>query len=186
MSGINDYYFLLRQMVHANMQVPVYSESTFENSNVDLPCIVFTRDSVLGTQTMSGPSVRTETTTWSCKSKTLEQAEDMRDFLISMLNGYNNGEITVVINSEVDDFDASTGIYSRDISFDVMYGADIRYYNAIIGAGKAGQVAVWEDKYILTGSNAMEITGSDVTFVGDVYFGGNINGNLTSIDGGSF
>jgi len=174
MSGIQEYYYSLRQMVHLNLQVPVYSESTFENSNVDLPCIVFTREGILGTQTMSGPSVRTETTTWSCKSKTIEEAEDMRDFLISILNGYNNGEIQMVINSEIDDFDISTGIYSRDVSFDVVYGADIIYYNAIIGAGKAGQVAVWEDKYILTGSNAMAITGSNISFYGDVFISGSL------------
>ncbi len=142
---------------------------------MDLPCIVFTREGILGTQTMSGPSVRTETTTWSCKAKTIQKAEDMREFLISILNGYNNGEIQIVVNSEIDDFDISTGIYSREVSFDVVYGADIVYYNAIIGAGQPPQVAIWEDKYILTGSNAMGITGSTVTFIGDVIISGSLS-----------
>ena len=176
--AITEYYNNLRQLIHLNLQVPVYSESTFENQNVSLPCIVFSREGTLGSQTMSGPSVLTETVTFSAKAKTIEKAEEMRDFIISILNGYDN-EIQMVINSEVDDFDIETGIYSRDISFDVVYGADIPYRNVVIGEGAASQIALWQDRYILTGSNVMTISGSLVTFTGSIV----VNGDLTVAGG---
>ena len=136
MSGITEYYNNLRQLIHYNLGVPVYSEATFENQNVELPCVVFSRNDTLGTQTMNGPSVRTETVTFSAKAKTIQEADDDRDLIISLLNGYS-AEIQMVLNSEQDDFDISTGIYSRDISFDVTYGADIEYFNPISGNGCA-------------------------------------------------
>ena len=104
MSGIQDYYILLRGLIHNNLQVPVYSEATFENQNVDLPAVVFSREGTLGTQTMNGPSVRTETVTFSAKAKTIQKADDMRDLIIQILNGYS-AEIQIVLNSENDDFD---------------------------------------------------------------------------------
>jgi hypothetical protein len=178
MAGITEYYILLRQLIHNNLQVPVYSESTFENQNVDVPCVVFSRDNTIGTQTMDGPSVRFETVTFDCKAKTIQEAEDMRTYIISLLNGYDS-EIQIVLNSSVDEFDILTGLYSRQISFTVTWNADIEYVQVLTGAGSAGQVSIYKAPYILTGSNAMIITGSNINFAGDV----NISGSLT-IGGG--
>jgi len=182
MSGIQDTYIILRQLIHQALQVPVYSESTFEDSNVELPCVVFTRDATLGTHTMSGPSVRVETVTFDAKAKTAEKAEDMRDFIISVLNGYNNGEIQMVLNSEIDDFDAATAIYSRAISFDVMYGADIVYYNAVVGSGVSGSLAIWTDKYVLSSSNVAPSASYAIT----ASFALNGGGGGTSLVSGAF
>jgi len=173
MAGITEYYNNLRSLIHNNLQVPVYSESTFENQNVELPCVVFSRDNTIGTQTMDGPSVRYETVTFDCKAKTIEKAEEMRTFIISLLNGYDS-EIQIVLDSSVDEFDIITGIYSRQISFTVTWNADIEYVQPVIGAGTANQVAIWKDRYILTGSNVMTITGSNVDFVGNVTVSGSL------------
>src|SRR5574343_1682920 len=174
----SEFYFNLRSYVHYNLEVPVYGESSFQGRNVSYPCVLFTRDGSGGQFSHTGPALRQDVVTFSCKSRVLEEAETMRDTLIEMLDGYSV-ECVIVQDSEVDDFDADTGVYSRDLSFTVLYGADFEYFQPVSGQGTPNQIAVFEKKYVLTGSNAIQITGSNITISGSLTVLGPTNIQVT-------
>jgi hypothetical protein len=114
-------YDFIRELVYKQLQVPVYTETSYANSNVALPCIIFSRtdtNSPFAYMGISPQSVYIDTVKFSIQGKTIEKVEDIRDFLLSLLDGYD-GQIT--LDSETNVFTIETGIYTRDINFKVIY-----------------------------------------------------------------
>jgi hypothetical protein len=111
-------YDFIRALVYQQLQVPVYTESTYTDINLSLPIIVMSRNGTTSLQTMNGPSTFYESLTFDIKGKTIEKVEEIRDFLIALLDGYDN---QLVLRSESDSFDVMYDIYSRAITFGVVY-----------------------------------------------------------------
>lgn len=111
-------YEFIRALVYQQLQVPVYTESTYTNINVPLPLIVMSRNGTTSLQTMNGASTFFESLTFDIRGKTIEKVEEIRDFLIALLEGYDN---QLVLRSETDTFDVVYDIYSRAITFGVVY-----------------------------------------------------------------
>ena len=111
-------YEFIRALVYQQLQVPVYTESTYSNSNVAFPLMVMSRNGTTTLQTMNGPSTFFESLTFDIKGKTIEKVEEIRDFLIALLDGYSN---QLVLRSESNTFDVDNDIYTRAITFGVVY-----------------------------------------------------------------
>ena len=135
-------------MLYQGLNVPVYSESTYETQDTTIPCIVFYREGTTGVQTMNGAGLLTDSVTFSAKGKYIDDVERLRDYIISSLNGYCQ-EVQIAITGETDDFDAINQIYSRDITFDVMYGTN---YTGITGSFGGGTITT--ASYAFTASYA--------------------------------
>jgi hypothetical protein len=111
-------YDFIRALVYQQLQVPVYTESTYENSNIAFPLMVMSRNGTNSLQTMNGPSTFYEFLTFNIKGKTIEKVEEIRDFLIALLDGYSD---QLVLRSESNTFDVDNDIYTRAITFGVVY-----------------------------------------------------------------
>lgn len=111
-------YDFIRELVYQQLQVPVYTESTYAIQDVQMPIIVFYRSSSTSNQTMNGVGVYFDEVVFSIKSKSIEQVEEIRDFLLALLDSY---EAQFTLISESNAFDLSTAIYSRNIGFRVIY-----------------------------------------------------------------
>ena len=111
-------YEFIRRQVHIGLGVPVYTESTYQDSEPSLPCIIFVRNSSTSDQVMEGPGVFFDSIGFSIKAKTMDKREELRDFLIALLDGYDN---QITLKSETANFDLSTAIYSSNVDFDVVY-----------------------------------------------------------------
>lgn len=117
MSPTGSYEFI-RELVYQQLEVPVYTESTYAQSNVSLPVIVFYRTNTTSDQTMNGSGPYTDNIIFSIKTKTIEKAEEIRDFLLALLDSYDN---QLALVSETNDFDLDSAIYTREIGFTAIY-----------------------------------------------------------------
>ena len=111
-------YEFLRRQVYIGLGVPVYTESTYTNSNVPFPVIIFSRRSSKSIQDMQAPAASFDSITFTIKAKTEKKAEDIRDFLIALVNGYDN---QISLTSESNSFDMDLAIYNRSLQFRVIY-----------------------------------------------------------------
>lgn len=111
-------YDFLRTKIYNALAVPVYTEATYTDSNVAFPLIVMSRSSTIGNQTMTSPGVYFDILRFDIKAKTIKKVEDIRDFLIALLDGYDS---QIVLRGENDTFDMNYSIYSRSIEFGVIY-----------------------------------------------------------------
>jgi len=111
-------YEFIRALVYQQLQVPVYTDSTYEQINIALPIMIMSRNGTTSLQTMNGPSTFFESLTFDIKGKTIERVEEIRDFLIALLDGYSD---QLVLQSETNSFDIVHDIYSRAIRFGVIY-----------------------------------------------------------------
>jgi len=111
-------YDFIRELVYQQLEVPVYTESTYQDQNVSLPAIVFSRISTSSSQIMDGSGPYFDNVVFSIKAKTIEKVEEIRDFLLALLDAY---DYQMALASETNDFDINTAIYSRDIVFNVIY-----------------------------------------------------------------
>jgi hypothetical protein len=148
MTQILEFYNSLREMMFQGTGVPCYSEATYETQDVSMPCIVFSRDGTNSSQVMEGASLYTDQITFSCKAKTIDKVEELRDFVISSINGYNN-EISISIVDESDEFDNQNKIYTRDISFNVMYGS-----TGVTTSGSFGSPTITSASYAHTATTS--------------------------------
>jgi len=111
-------YEFIREYVYKQLQIPVYTQTSYANSNVSLPCIIFTRNNTDTIMNMNGAGAYTDAISFAIKAKTIEKVEEYRDFLIALLDGY---ESQISLQSETNDFDIDTAIYTRDVFFNVIY-----------------------------------------------------------------
>lgn len=111
-------YEYIRELVYQQLQVPVYTQATYELQDVNMPVIVFYRSGTTGNQTMNGTGMYFDRVVFSIKAKTIEKVEEIRDFLLALLDSYQ-AQFTLV--GESNDFNLKTSIYSRDIVFNVIY-----------------------------------------------------------------
>ena len=111
-------YEFIRELVHNQLQIPVYTQTSYANSNVSLPCIIFARNSSNTIMNMNGAGAYVDAVSFAIKAKTIEQVEEYRDFLIGLLDGY---DYQISLQSETNDFDIDTAIYTRDVFFNVIY-----------------------------------------------------------------
>lgn len=114
-------YNAIRALVYQQLQVPVYTQSSYANSNIVLPAIIFSRSNTSTTYNymgMDNVNVYTDNVTFSIQDKTIESVETIRDFLIGLLDGY---ESYFALDSETNSFSIETGIYNRDVNFTVIY-----------------------------------------------------------------
>ena len=111
-------YEYIRELVYQQLEVPVYTQTTYQNSNVSLPCIIFSRNNTNTIMNMNGPGAYNDNISFAIKAKTIEAVEEYRDFLISLLDGY---ESQITLQSETNDFNIDLAIYTRDVFFNVIY-----------------------------------------------------------------
>lgn len=111
-------YEFIREYVYKQLQIPVYTQTSYANSNVSLPCIIFARNNTNTIMTMNGAGAYTDGISFAIKAKTIEKVEEYRDFLIGLLDGY---EAQISLQSETNDFNIDTAIYTRDVFFNVIY-----------------------------------------------------------------
>lgn len=111
-------YEFIRALIYQQLQVPVYTEATYTNSNVSLPVIVMSRSNTTSNQTMNSPGVYFDSVSFDIKAKTIEKVEDIRDFLIALIDGYDD---QIVLRGENDTFDMNYSIYSRRVEFGIIY-----------------------------------------------------------------
>jgi len=143
----------LRQLVQNSLQIPVYPVTSPQDSTY--PFIVYSRRGGIGTMTMSGPSYRKETYTYGIRAKTMAESQGLTENLITLLHGYQN-EITAVNGSETDDYDPILLVYESDVDFDVIVGATLPFTQVVTGYGSGSYIAMWTDRYALTGSDALQ------------------------------
>lgn len=176
--------YALSRYIQQTLQIPVYALHT--GPKPEFPCIVYNKRSGFGSVTMSGPSFKTEVFTFSVKAKTLSQARLYADQIFALLQSYNN-EVFAVNGSETEDYDEADELYYIDQDYQCIVGATLPFYNVVRGDGLSGSLAIWNDKYVLTASNAINFTGSTVNIPGDVVIGGTITGNISaSIESASY
>ena len=111
-------YEFIRELVYTQLQIPVYTQTSYANSNVSLPCIIFARNNTDTIMYMNATAVYTDGISFAIKAKTIEKVEEYRDFLIGLLDGY---DYQISLQSETNDFDIDTAIYTRDVFFNVIY-----------------------------------------------------------------
>jgi hypothetical protein len=111
-------YDFIRELVYKQLQVPVYTESTYANQSVSLPVIIFSRTSTTSNQTMDGAGVYFDNVIFSIKAKTIEKVEELRDFLLALLDSYDDQFAFI---SETNDFNIDLATYTVDIGFSVVY-----------------------------------------------------------------
>lgn len=111
-------YDFVRELVYQQLQVPVYTQATYATQDVQMPVIVFRRTNTFSNQTMNGAGIYFDRIVFSIKAKTVEKVEEIRDFLIALLDAYN---AQFSLAGESNTFDLNTAIYTRDIIFNVIY-----------------------------------------------------------------
>ena len=50
-------YEFIRELVYQQLEIPVYTQATYETQDVILPIIVFSRSSTTSNQTMNGAGI---------------------------------------------------------------------------------------------------------------------------------
>lgn len=111
-------YDFIRELVYQQLQVPVYTEATYAIQDVNMPIIVFSRSTTTSNQTMNGVGVYFDEVVFSIKSKSIEQVEEIRDFLMALLDAY---QAQFSLSGETNAFDLATAIYTRNVAFRVIY-----------------------------------------------------------------
>lgn len=123
-----DYFNFLREQVYILTGVGVYSQSTYDGTDLELPVILVERQASNSVHSMDGPAMRYETVTFFVRSNSVEQAEEIRDKIIALLDGLtveNNLKVSLVTSD--DSFDFQTKVYERSIEFELCYRPDMAF-----------------------------------------------------------
>lgn len=176
--------YALSQYIHQTLQLPVYANRT--GLNPSFPCVVYSKRSSLGTLTSMGPSFKTEVFTFSVKAKTKAEATLFADQIYALLHNYNN-QVFAVQSSYTEDYDELEEFWSIDNDFQCIVGATLPYFNIIRGDGHSGSIALWNDKYVLTGSNSLIVSGPNVIVSGSLTVLGDIHAAISaSVESASY
>lgn len=170
--------YLLSQYIQQTLQIPVFA--LHAPVNASFPCVVYEKLSSLGSISMDGPAYSTDVFTFSVKSKvSLAQARLYGSQINALLNGYEN-QVFSVANSYSEEWDDSEEVYVVSQNFQCIVGATLPFYNVVRGDGVSGSIAVWNDKFALTSSNNIIVSGSDIRITGNLTVVGTIDNQISS------
>lgn len=109
---------ILAQFVETNLSCSVYPMVSPQDS--EYPFIVYKRRGGNTVMTMSGPSHRKESYTYTAYSRTMQQTQDLRNNLIGLMSGLIDQDLSIVNTAEDEDYDEALDAYMAMVDFDVI------------------------------------------------------------------
>lgn len=198
---------ILVQYINETLGIPVY----FDHAplvGATYPCIAYKKIASESDHTFDGPAYSTDTyefTVLTIKGSNaginvplygIEGARFWAKSLNTILDGYDTSmySINTSYNEEYDDDTATYQVMQSYglllMTGDVYTGSwtgSSQYSDILRGNGTPGNVAVWESPYVITETNTLTISGSDVIMVGDLTVHGTIHAVISaSADSSSY